>query len=132
MLHKASAELKMEIPLQDVVKSWRGGCIIRSLSLETFYQAYQANPQLANILLNGRVAELLQAKEQSIRTLLAQATHSKIAAAALSISLAYFDAYTTDRMPTNLIQAQRDYFGAHTYERTDKEGKFHAEWNTTG
>ena len=129
MLHKASAELNMDIPLQDVVKSWRGGCIIRSLSLETFYRAYQANPQLANVLLNGRIAELLQAKEQSIRTVIAQATHSKIAVAALSISLAYFDAYTTERMPTNLIQAQRDYFGAHTYERTDKEGKFHTEWN---
>ena len=129
MLHKASLELKMDIPLQDVVKSWRGGCIIRSLLLESFYQAYQANPQLSNVLLNGRIAELLQAKEQSIRTVIAQAVQSKIAVGALASSLTYFDAYTTERMPTNLIQAQRDYFGAHTYERTDKEGKFHTEWN---
>ncbi len=128
MLHKASIELKMKIPLQDVVKIWRGGCIIRSTLLETFYTAYIGNPQLPNILLDAKLAEIMQQKEQSLRSVVMQAVQSKIAASALMSTLGYFDAYTTERMPTNLIQAQRDCFGAHTYERTDKEGKFHTEW----
>lgn len=129
MLHKASTELKMDIPLQNVVKIWRGGCIIRSTLLETFYTAYVANTQLPNILLDAKLAEILQSKEESLRSVIMQAVKSKIAAAALMSTLGYYDAYTTARMPTNLIQAQRDCFGAHTYERTDKEGKFHTEWN---
>ncbi|HRI21334.1 MAG TPA: NADP-dependent phosphogluconate dehydrogenase, partial [Panacibacter sp.] len=128
MLHKASTELKMEIPMQDVVKVWRGGCIIRSTLLETFYTAYVNNPQLPNILLDGKLAETVKSKEQSLRNVVIQSVQSKIAAGALMSALGYFDSYSTGRMPTNLIQAQRDCFGAHTYERTDKEGKFHTEW----
>ena len=129
MLHKASIELKMEIPLQDVVKIWRGGCIIRSTLLEIFYAAYSGNPQLPNILLDAKLAEIMQSKEQSLRNVVMQAVQCKIAASALMSTLGYFDAYTTERMPTNLIQAQRDCFGAHTYQRIDKEGTFHTEWN---
>ncbi len=129
MLHKASIELKMDIPMQDVVKIWRGGCIIRSALLETFYAAYAENLALPNILLNAKLASILQSKEQSLRNVIMQSVQSKIAASALMSTLGYYDAYTTERMPTNLIQAQRDCFGAHTYERTDKEGKFHTEWN---
>ncbi len=128
MLYKASKELHMDIPLQDVVKVWRGGCIIRSTLLEVFYNAYQKNQQLQNILLDETIVKLLQSKEKSLRNTIMQAIQSKIAAPGLMSALSYYDAYTSERMPTNLIQAQRDYFGAHTYERIDKEGRFHTEW----
>lgn len=128
MLYKASKELHMDIPLQDVVKVWRGGCIIRSTLLEVFYNAYQKNKQLQNILLDETIVKLLQSKEKSLRNTIVQAIQSKIAAPGLMSALSYYDAYTSERMPTNLIQAQRDYFGAHTYQRIDKEGRFHTEW----
>ncbi|MFL9482145.1 NADP-dependent phosphogluconate dehydrogenase [Chitinophagaceae bacterium LWZ2-11] len=128
MLHKASEELKMEIPLADVVKIWRGGCIIRSTLLEDFYKAYKSTSDLPNILLNKDIASLLQSKEASLRSVLVKAIQSKIAVTGLMSALGYFDAYTTERMPTNLIQAQRDFFGAHTYQRLDKEGSFHTQW----
>jgi 6-phosphogluconate dehydrogenase len=128
MLHKASGELKMDIPLQDVVKIWRGGCIIRSTLLEVFYQAYSKNKALPNILLDETIAGLIQQKEGSIRSFIKTAAEGRIAVGGLATALAYFDAYTTEKMPVNLIQAQRDYFGAHTYERIDKPGKFHSEW----
>jgi 6-phosphogluconate dehydrogenase len=128
MLHKASTELKMDIPLDAVVKIWRGGCIIRSVTLEAFYQAYTKNKALPNILLDEAIAELIKQKEASIRNFIKIAAESKIAIGGLTTTLAYFDAYTAELMPVNLIQAQRDYFGAHTYERIDKPGKFHTEW----
>lgn len=128
LLVKASTELNMEIPLKDVVKIWRGGCIIRSTLLEKYYQAYSKNPSLSNILLDESIAELAKSKVGSLREVVALAAKSSIAAGGLQTALAYFDAYTTERMPTNMIQAQRDYFGSHTYQRIDKEGTFHTEW----
>jgi 6-phosphogluconate dehydrogenase len=128
MLHKASEELKMDIPLQDVVKSWRGGCIIRSVLLQDFYKAYTSNPQLSNILLDASLAGIVKAKQASLRAVIVQAIQHQIPVGGLMSALAYLDAYSTERMPTNLIQAQRDYFGAHTYQRIDKEGIFHTEW----
>ena len=128
LLVKASDELQMDIPLKDVVKIWRGGCIIRSSLLETFYKAYTKNPRLSNILLDEDIAALAKSSLESLREIVALAAKSSIAAGGLQTALAYFDAYTTERMPTNLIQAQRDYFGAHTYQRIDKEGNFHTEW----
>jgi 6-phosphogluconate dehydrogenase len=128
MLHAASAELDMQIPLQDVVKIWRGGCIIRSGLLETFYKAYKKNARLPNILADKAVAKLVKKKEKNLRAVLKASLQSKIPAGAMMNALAYFDAYTSAVMPVNLIQAQRDYFGAHTYQRTDMEGSFHTEW----
>jgi 6-phosphogluconate dehydrogenase len=130
MLYKASKELYMDIPLHDVVKVWRGGCIIRSGLLEVYYKAYQNNKELSNILLDEIIAKLLQAKEQSLRNIIVLAAQSKIATPGLMSALGYLDGYTSERMPVNLIQAQRDYFGAHTYERIDRKGKFHTEWQT--
>jgi 6-phosphogluconate dehydrogenase len=129
MLFKASGELDMQIPLPEVVKVWRGGCIIRSSLLETFYAAYKKNPQLSNLLLEGEIAQLLQAKRQNTRNVVIHAIHMEYPVAGLMASLSYFDAYRSERMPTNLIQAQRDYFGAHTYQRIDEPGIFHTEWN---
>ena len=128
MLQKASGERQMDIPLKDVVKIWRGGCIIRSSMLEIFTAAYQKKPQLINILSDKKIAAIFKKKQAGLRKTVALYAGARIPAAGLSSALAYFDAYTSDRLPTNLIQAQRDNFGAHTYQRIDKEGSFHTEW----
>jgi 6-phosphogluconate dehydrogenase len=128
MLFQASKDLNMDIPLPEVVSVWRGGCIIRSSLLEVFTSAYKQSPELSNILLNQEVAALVKSVEGNTRSLIAFAAQSGVPAAGLMSSLAYFDAYKSERMPTNLIQAQRDYFGAHTYQRIDIPGTFHTEW----
>jgi len=128
MLHKASVELQMEVPLKDVVKIWRGGCIIRSVVLETFTAAYKRDAGLSNILLNKKVASLIKKRQSGLRKIIQRATASKIPVAGLSSALGYFDAYCSETMPTNLIQAQRDFFGAHTYQRNDQNGSFHTVW----
>lgn len=128
MLQKASSERQMDIPINDVVKIWRGGCIIRSAQLEIFTAAYRKDPGLANILLDKKIAAIVKKKQAGLRKIVQQYAAAKIPAAGLMSSLAYLDAYTSERMSTNLIQAQRDYFGAHTYQRIDKEGSFHTEW----
>ncbi|MDQ6610718.1 MAG: NADP-dependent phosphogluconate dehydrogenase [Bacteroidota bacterium] len=129
LLAKASVDYKMEIPLPDVVSIWKGGCIIRSSLLYQFDKAFADNPSLANVLLHPSIAKLLKQKEDSLRKVISLAVAAKIPVAAMSSALAYFDAYCSERLPTNLIQAQRDLFGAHTYQRVDKEGVFHTEWN---
>lgn len=129
LLHKASTDLDMQIPMQKVVSVWRGGCIIRSSLLDLFTKIYTQNPQLENLLLNEQIAQLLQGKEQNLRTVAATATQNKYAAGCLLSALSYFDAYCSSQMPINLVQAQRDYFGAHTYQRIDQPGTFHTIWN---
>ncbi len=113
MLHSASPNWICKYHCMIVVKIWRGGCIIRSASLETFYKAYKKNKQLPNILVDNAVAKLVKKKEKNLRAVLKASLQSKIPAGALMNSLSYFEAYTTAIMPVNLIQAQRDYFGAH-------------------
>lgn len=129
MLHKASEVHQMFIPLPDVVKVWKAGCIIRSALLGNFSEAFQKNPQLENLFLDKDVANLLQSTEESLRITISAGVKAKIPLAAMSSALAYYDAFLSERLPTNLIQAQRDFFGAHTYRRVDKEGVFHTEWN---
>jgi 6-phosphogluconate dehydrogenase len=129
MLAKASDELNMNIPLPDVIKVWKAGCIIRSALLGNFTEAFQKDPRLPNLLLDSEIAELLKNREGSIRHVLEIGIKSKIPMAGTMSALGYYDAYLSDRMPTNLIQAQRDFFGAHTYQRIDKEGVFHTEWH---
>jgi len=128
MLFQASKDLQMDIPLPKVVSVWRGGCIIRSLLLEVFSKAYAKNAELSNILLNEDVAAVVKSVVGNTREVVALAANEGVPAGALMSSLAYFDAFRSERMPTNLIQAQRDYFGAHTYQRTDIPGTFHTEW----
>ena len=128
MLTQASKDLQMEIPLPEVVKVWRGGCIIRSTLLEVYTRAYQANPELPNILLNKEIAALVENVISNTRAVVAQAAQAGVAVAGIMSALSYFDAYRTERMPTNLVQAQRDYFGAHTYQRIDQPGSFHTVW----
>ncbi|MCL8538376.1 NADP-dependent phosphogluconate dehydrogenase [Chryseobacterium gallinarum] len=131
LLVKASEEYAFEIPLQDVVKIWRGGCIIRSVVLEKFYAAYTKDPQLSNILLDHDISDLVKDKINALRKIAAFAVSNGIPGLGLQTALGYFDAYTTESLPVNLIQAQRDYFGAHTYQRTDREGTFHTLWQNT-
>lgn len=131
LLIKASEEYQFEIPLKDVVKIWRGGCIIRSLLLEKFYAAYTENPELTNILLDKEISSLVKSKLKSLRKTASYAVLNGIPSLGLQTALGYFDAYTTKSLPVNLIQAQRDYFGAHTYQRIDREGVFHTPWNST-
>jgi 6-phosphogluconate dehydrogenase len=128
MLAKASDELAMNIPLPSVIQVWKSGCIIRSALLGNFTEAFKKDPKLPNLLLDTDIAALVKSREESTRRVVAAAVQSKIPVAGLSSALAYFDAYLSQRLPINLIQAQRDYFGAHTYQRIDKEGVFHTEW----
>jgi len=128
LLQQASNYYKSEIPLQKVVRVWRGGCIIRSSLLDIFIQLFDKQPRLSNILLDDSVAALMIAREQNLRRVVCTAAQNAYASPALASCLNYFDAYRTSRLPANLLQAQRDYFGAHTYERVDEPGVFHTKW----
>lgn len=129
LLHKASIDLDMQIPMPKVVSVWRGGCIIRSVSLDLFTKIYLQNPQLENLLLDEQFAALIRSKEQNLRAVAITAIQNNYAVGNLLSALSYFDAYRSNQLPINLIQAQRDYFGAHTYQRVDKPGTFHTIWN---
>ncbi len=128
-LTAASESYKYGLNLQDVAKIWRGGCIIRAACLSDIRAAYQANPQLPTLLLDPKIGSDLLDRQADLREILKMAIDSGIPMPAFMASLAYFDAYRSETLPTNLIQAQRDYFGAHTYERVDREGVFHTQWN---
>jgi 6-phosphogluconate dehydrogenase len=128
MLLRASAEYKYDLKLDEIAKIWRGGCIIRSLFLNDIYNAYQANPALEHLLLDAGVQKEVTGAVAGARTVLAAVVTAGIAAPCYASALSYFDAFRSGRMPSNLIQAQRDYFGAHTYELIGKEGTFHTQW----
>jgi len=130
LLVKASEEYHFDIPLKDVVKIWRGGCIIRSLLLEKFYSAYTKNDRLSNILLDDEISQIVKSKIKSLRNTAAYAVSNGISSLGIQTALGYFDVYITESLPVNLIQAQRDYFGAHTYQRIDREGIFHTSWES--
>lgn len=130
MIAMASREEGMNIPAPSVIQVWKGGCIIRSSLLDHFEQALAADAALPNMLLDKNIAALISANEAALRSVVTKAIQAKIPVPAFSSALAYIDSYRSSQLPTNLIQAQRDYFGAHTYRRIDKEGVFHTEWNT--
>ena len=127
MITVASKELDMDIPLPKVVDVWRGGCIIRSALLGILKNAYKEE-NLINVMLDKTISEIIQAKLPAIQKIVSLAGGNNFAMTGLMASLNYFNAYRRKFLPTNLIQAQRDFFGAHTYERTDAEGFFHTEW----
>ena len=128
MLSVASAEFKYDLQLAEIAKIWRGGCIIRSGFLNEIFTAYQKNNNLQHLLLDEGVAKIVIESLPGARAVIAAATGTGIAVPAYAASLSYFDNLRNKRMPSNLIQAQRDYFGAHTYELTGKEGVFHTQW----
>ncbi|PBJ15983.1 NADP-dependent phosphogluconate dehydrogenase [Flavobacterium sp. ACN6] len=127
-LHTASKEYNYGLNLETVAKIWRGGCIIRASILEDFRKAYGTKAGLPNLLLDAGIASKLNENQAGMRAVIQFAVQKGLPVAGLMNSLAYFDAYRSANLPTNLIQAQRDFFGAHTYERTDKEGVFHTQW----
>ena len=129
MLAKASIEHNMNIPLPSVIQVWKAGCIIRSALLGNFTQAFEKNATLPNLLNDESIVALVKGYEESMRRVVSLAINAKIPLAAMCSCINYYDAFVSERLPTNLIQAQRDYFGAHTYQRIDKEGVFHTEWN---
>jgi 6-phosphogluconate dehydrogenase len=112
----------------DIATIWRGGCIIRAKFLNRIKEAFDRSPQLENLMLDSFFSSLLQGNQANWRHAVSIAVQAGVAVPAFSASLAYFDSYRQERLPANLLQAQRDYFGAHTYERVDKPGTFHTEW----
>lgn len=128
LLGVASSVYNYEIRIPEVIRIWKGGCIIRSILLNELGKAYEQNPALTNIIRSPVFQPTLEALRKDVASLVNLSVNSKAPVAALSASLQYFDAYCSERLPANLVQGQRDYFGAHTYERTDKPGSFHAEW----
>lgn len=128
LLFQASKAYNYNLQLQDIAKIWRGGCIIRSAFLNNIYNAYQKNQNLPHLLLDEQIAALVADTLHATRYVIASAVTSGLAVPAYAASLSYFDAFRSKKMPSNLIQAQRDYFGAHTYEIIGKDGVFHAHW----
>jgi len=127
-LSEASLEYGYDLDLATVAKIWRAGCIIRAAALDEIAQAFEQDGDLTNLLLSDRFTADIGGCVPAVRKLLGIAISSGIPMPASANSLSYFDALTTGRLPLNLIQAQRDYFGSHTYQRTDREGTFHTEW----
>lgn len=128
LLKVASDHYQYQLNLETVSRIWRGGCIIRSALLDNFCAAFHANHSLPNVLLDRNVSRLLMTHQPYLRQILCKAIESGIPTPGLAVSLSYFDAYRSAWLPANLIQAQRDYFGAHGYERIDTPGSFHTEW----
>ncbi|WP_420322905.1 NADP-dependent phosphogluconate dehydrogenase [Flagellimonas sp.] len=127
-LADASKEYGYELELAEIAKIWRAGCIIRAALLADITEAFNADSSLQNLLLSPSFVEKIKETVDSTRELVSYGASNGIPLPGLSNALTYFDAYTSSRLPLNLIQAQRDYFGSHTYERLDREGIFHTEW----
>jgi 6-phosphogluconate dehydrogenase len=131
LLRSGSAEYKWNLNLSDIATIWRGGCIIRAKFLNRIVQAYRRDAALHNLLLDRYFTRAIKKAQPKWRLVLAIAIKHGVATPAFSASLAYFDSYRSARLPANLLQAQRDFFGAHTYERIDKPGFFHTDWTQT-
>jgi 6-phosphogluconate dehydrogenase len=127
-LQAAAAEYNWPLNYGDCALLWRGGCIIRAVFLDRIKEAFDANPKLENLLLAPYFANAVAETQDSWRHFVATSAELGIPVPAFATALAYYDGYRRDRLPANLLQAQRDYFGAHTYERTDKPGSFHTDW----
>ncbi|NQZ90056.1 MAG: decarboxylating NADP(+)-dependent phosphogluconate dehydrogenase [Colwellia sp.] len=134
LMHEASKEYNWQLNFGAIALMWRGGCIIRSVFLDNIKTAYDNNDDLTNLLLDDYFIDVMQKSQPGWRKVVATAAMQGISAPCLSSALSYFDGYRTENLPANLLQAQRDYFGAHTYERKDKNrGEFfHTNWTGRG
>ena len=128
LMRAASAEYGYDLDFGTIARIWRGGCIIRAALLEDIRAAFAAEPHLSNLLLDEALGKAVMARQEALRQVIAFAVLNGIPVPALASAAAYYDAYRSARLPANLTQAQRDYFGAHTYRRVDKEGTFHTVW----
>jgi 6-phosphogluconate dehydrogenase len=134
LMTEAAKEFGWHLNYGGIALMWRGGCIIRSAFLDNIKVAYDNNPELSNLLLDPYFSETIQNAQSGLRQVLSQSISVGIPTPCLSAALNYFDSYRTARLPANLLQAQRDYFGAHTYERLDgPRGEFHhTNWTGRG
>ncbi|HEV2436413.1 MAG TPA: NADP-dependent phosphogluconate dehydrogenase [Verrucomicrobiae bacterium] len=128
LLAVASARYKYQLDLEAVARIWRGGRIIRAALLDDICAAFRARRDLPNLLLDPNLSRKLMEHQEALRRIVSQASESGVPIPGLMVSLGYLDACRSAWLPANLIQAQRDYFGAHTYERSDAKGTFHTEW----
>jgi 6-phosphogluconate dehydrogenase len=129
LMKVASDEYRWDLDLGEIARIWKGGCIIRAQFLDLIQQAYRRRPALSNLLLDDHFKAWVADAQPRWRHVVQTAQAAGLPVLAMSASLAYYDAIRAERLPLNLTQAQRDYFGAHTYERVDKPGTFHTEWN---
>jgi 6-phosphogluconate dehydrogenase len=128
LIRAKNIEMGWDLKLGELARIWKGGCIISVIFLDRIKKAYDMNPNLANLLVDSEFAKEIIDCQSAWRRVVCLAINSGISMLGMSSSLSYFDAYRRERLPSNLVQAQRDYFGAHTYERIDIEGTFHTEW----
>jgi 6-phosphogluconate dehydrogenase len=131
LLAVASDKYKYQLDLESVARIWRGGCIIRAAVLEDICAAFHAKRDLPNLLLDPKLAGQVMEHQDYLRQVACHAAESGLPVPAFMVSLGYLDAFRSTWQPANLIQAQRDYFGSHTYERIDAKGTFHTEWLKT-
>ena len=133
LLREASKLFAWKLNYGAIALMWRGGCIIRSVFLGNIKQAYDKNPALVNLLRDDFFKEAITACQASWRKVVAKAVELGVPTPCFSTALAFYDGYRTEKLPANLLQAQRDYFGAHTYELLSAPGKFvHTNWTGTG
>jgi 6-phosphogluconate dehydrogenase len=128
LLRSGSTTYEWNLNLSDIATIWRGGCIIRAKFLNRIVEAYKRNPALQNLLLDKYFTRAIKRTQPKWRLVVSTAIKFGVPVPAFCASLAYYDSYRSGRLPANLLQAQRDFFGAHTYERIDKPGVFHTEW----
>jgi len=127
-LRAASEENNWDLQYGDISMIWRGGCIIRAKFLQKIKDAYDNEPALPNLMLDPYFKEIVEGYQSALREVVSIAIQHGIAVPTFASAIAYYDSYRSEDLSANLIQAQRDYFGAHTYERKDKEGTFHTNW----
>jgi 6-phosphogluconate dehydrogenase len=128
LLREASSEHGYELDLSEVARIWRGGCIIRSALLEDIRTSLKSRPDVPNLLVQPQLYREAAARRDDLQAVVCTAASLGLPVPAMMAALAYFDGYRSAWLPANLIQAQRDYFGAHTYERVDDKGVFHTRW----
>lgn len=124
----ASENYDWNLNFGEIAKIWRAGCIIRAQFLQNITDAFDKNPELNNLLMDSYFQEIAAKYQEAVRDVVALAVKAGIPVPALSAAVAYYDSYRSAVLPANLLQAQRDYFGAHTYERVDREGIYHFPW----
>lgn len=124
----ASEEYGWDLNYGEIAKIFRAGCIIRARFLQKITEAYERHPELKNLVLDEYFMGIAEKYQQAVRELVGVSVQAGVPVPAFSSAIAYYDSYRSERLPANIIQAQRDYFGAHTYERTDKEGTYHFDW----
>jgi len=128
----AASTYDWDLQMGELAKIWRGGCIIRARFLNRITESYGEHPDLVNLLMAPYFRDAVADAQDAWRKVIVSAVEQGVAVPAFSSSLAYYDGYRRERGPANLIQGQRDFFGAHTYRRVDKEGSFHTRWSQDG